>query len=416
MHSSSIVVPYMLVKMNILFCSKKTAFGTEPVGGAETSMRLMAEALTRADSSSVYLIFGIERKVSPPEPRVLDGITIYHYFTSRYFLLERIAGKLGLKRVVYALEKAVSKFVLGRLLQVIVDRYDIGVMYTSYDRDILLPLLDLKRKKIITAKIVMRMAGLYWYERAVGDAARVDEYEYIFNNVDSINYLSPSFKKLAESKMYELNMRVSPKNEFICDIGSGLAPNYKAALKKIDSKEFLMVAVMRFSDYQKRQDLLLHALASIKDVIPVKAIFIGSGICQQEMVGLAHELGIADRVRFVEFLTQQALWQEMGESDLLCHPCEYEGVSKIILESMALGLPVLASNVTPLQDYVCDGETGFLVDNEPEAWAEKIIFLYNNRDMLDKASCNALRYIEEHHTPGKNILKYIEHFKSLLGG
>lgn len=379
-------------------------------------MRLMAEALTRAGSSPVYLIVGTERNGPSPEPYVLDGITIYHYFTSHYPLAQRIAGKLGLKRVVYALEKAVSKFMLGRLLQAIVARHDIGVMYTSYDRDILLPLLDLKRKKIITAKIVMRMAGLYWYERAVGNAALVDAYEYIFNNVDSINYLSPSFKKIAESKMHELNMRVSPKNEFICDIGSGLAPKYQATLKKPDSKEFLIVVVMRFSDYQKRQDLLLHALAIIKDVIPVKTVFIGSGICRQEKVELAHELGISERVVFAGHMNQQALWQEMGGADLLCHPCEYEGVSKIILESMALGLPVLASNVTPLQDYVCDGETGFLVDNEPEAWAEKITFFYNNRHMLNKAAENAARYIEEHYTPGKNILKYIEQFTLLSDG
>lgn len=405
-----------VVEMNILFCSKKTAFGTEPVGGAETSMRLMAEALARSDNSSVYLIFGTEKKVPTPGPCEIDGITIYYYFTSRFFLIERIAGKLGIKRLAYTLERSVSKFVLGRLLKALIARHDIGVVYTSYDRDILLPLIDLKRKKIITAKIVMRMAGLYWYERAVGNDALVDCYEYIFNNVDAINYLSPSFKKLAESKMHELNMRVSPRNEFICDIGSGMAPNHENILKKCDSKEFLIVVIMRFSDYQKRQDVLLHALAIIKDVLPVKAMFIGSGICRQEMVGLANELGVAEQVVFAEHMHQQVLWQEMDRADMLCHPCEYEGVSKIILESMALGLPVLASNVTPLQDYVCDGETGFLVDNDPEAWAEKIIFFYNNRDMLNKVSINAAKYIKEHHSPDKNILEYIEHFKSLSDG
>ena len=65
--------------MEILFCSKKTAFGTEPVGGAETSMRLMAESLAGAGKRPVYLVFGIEKKGPLPKHRVLGGITLHHY-------------------------------------------------------------------------------------------------------------------------------------------------------------------------------------------------------------------------------------------------------------------------------------------------------------------------------------------------
>jgi len=50
--------------MEILFCSKKTAFGSTPVGGAETSMRFMAEVLTQTDCKPIYLVVGINKKAS----------------------------------------------------------------------------------------------------------------------------------------------------------------------------------------------------------------------------------------------------------------------------------------------------------------------------------------------------------------
>ena len=72
----------------------------------------------------------------------------------------------------------------------------------------------------------------------------------------------------------------------------------------------------------------------------------------------------------------------MRRADLLCHPCEHEGVSKIILEAMMLGLPVLASDVPPLPDYVIEGETGYRVANTPEAWAAKLVEIAAAKDRL----------------------------------
>lgn len=407
--------PGEAIFMNILFCSKKTAFGGRPVGGAETSMRLMAETLVKGGGKPVYLIFGVDKAVPAMAPKDVNGITLYHYCTARYLFLEAIADRIRLPGCVLRLEQFVNKIVLRRVLKFISRKHAVDIVYTSYDKDILVPLLAFKQKHKCAFKVVMRMAGLYWYERIVDGTTPASEYEFIFNHVDAINYLSPSFKALAESRMRELGMRVRPRNEFICDIGSGLEPRCAAGAEASGREKFTIVTVMRFSNYQKRQDILLRAIAMLKDSLAVEALFIGSGIRRTEMIALAKSLGIEDRVRFVEYMPQQALWQEMAGADLLCHPCEYEGVSKILLEGMAMGLPVLASNVSPLQDYVFDGQTGFLADNTPEAWARTISFLCNDRELLGRVSGSAVRYIREHQLPGENIKKYLGHFRALTG-
>ena len=134
-----------------------------------------------------------------------------------------------------------------------------------------------------------------------------------------------------------------------------------------------MVAT-RFAAPQKRQDLLIEAVGLLRDRLPVKVTMIGTGG--------AREAGVAPPRRARARRTDRdppvhaaggALGDGCGGADLLCHPCEHEGVSKIILEAMMLGLPVLASDVPPLPDYVIEGETGYRVANTPEAWAARLV-------------------------------------------
>ena len=113
-------------------------------------------------------------------------------------------------------------------------------------------------------------------------------------------------------------------------------------------------------------------------------------------------------------MEQQQLWQEMRQADLLCHACDYEGTSKIILESMALGLPVLASDVTPVNDYVIDGYNGFLVDNDPAMWAEKITALACDKSERIRVSLNSMAYINENYNPFNNVSLYESHFDEIL--
>ena len=76
----------------------------------------------------------------------------------------------------------------------------------------------------------------------------------------------------------------------------------------------------------------------------------GEGPMQGELQDLARELGVKDRVRFVGFLSQARLREQFYESHIFLHPSELgadgnqEGVPNAMLEAMASGLPVFATN------------------------------------------------------------------------
>lgn len=92
----------------------------------------------------------------------------------------------------------------------------------------------------------------------------------------------------------------------------------------------------------------------------------GEGPLEGSLRELARELGVADRVDFTGFLTQEALRAKLYESHLFVHPSELgadgnqEGVPNSLLEAMATGLPVFATRHGGIAEAVEHGVSGWL--------------------------------------------------------
>jgi colanic acid/amylovoran biosynthesis glycosyltransferase len=94
----------------------------------------------------------------------------------------------------------------------------------------------------------------------------------------------------------------------------------------------------------------------------------GKGPLQAHLEELAEELGIASKVHFHGFLSQQELMQLYADSHIFLHPSEtppdqnQEGIPNSILEAMSTGLPVAATRHGGIPEAVEQGRGGFLVD------------------------------------------------------
>lgn len=124
-----------------------------------------------------------------------------------------------------------------------------------------------------------------------------------------------------------------------------------------DDVAAIMVARL---DRLKGQDLLLRALAHLAPHEPrLKVVIVGDGPERDDLVGLAAQLGIADRVVFTGL--RRDVPRLLAAADLGVLPSAHEGVPMSVIEQMAAGLPVVASAVGGLPDIVHDGEEGYLV-------------------------------------------------------
>ena len=88
---------------------------------------------------------------------------------------------------------------------------------------------------------------------------------------------------------------------------------------------------------------------------------------------LAADLGLGDRVRFVDPQPHHLLSTYYRAADVCLVPSRSESFGLVALEAGACGTPVIASNVGGLQTIIDHGSTGFLVDaRDPALWAAYI--------------------------------------------
>ena len=92
-----------------------------------------------------------------------------------------------------------------------------------------------------------------------------------------------------------------------------------------------------------------------------------------------------------------------------------EGVSNAIMESMAFGVPVIATNSGGTPEIIKDKENGFLLEkNNTYELKEQILILLNNQDLRNRLAINAANTIREHFLLEKKTQQYIGLYKSLM--
>ena len=122
---------------------------------------------------------------------------------------------------------------------------------------------------------------------------------------------------------------------------------------------------------QKRFDVLLRAFDRVRRVRPEVRLFIaGEGALRRDLESAARDLGLARACRFLGYRADvPALHHGL---DLFVQSSEYEGTPNVVLEAMALGTPIVATEVGGTSDLIDHDVHGLLVpprDPEALAWA-----------------------------------------------
>lgn len=117
-------------------------------------------------------------------------------------------------------------------------------------------------------------------------------------------------------------------------------------------------------DPVKQLDVLLEAVAGIKDDT-VRVVLVGDGPETPRLVELARTLGLASRALFPGEVVDAA--KLFPAFDVYAAPSRKEGLPLAVLEAMALGLPVVASDIAAHREVL--GDSAGLVDASPPAVA-----------------------------------------------
>ncbi len=134
----------------------------------------------------------------------------------------------------------------------------------------------------------------------------------------------------------------------------------------------------------KGQIHLIQAMPKIRQHCPeAHLVLVGDGPLRDELEKAATDLRVNDAVHFAGYREDVA--NCLADFDLFVLPSLNEGMGRVIVEAMAMRLPVVASDVCGIRDLVKDKVSGLLVPpSDHQALAEAIIHLLSNRALVER--------------------------------
>jgi glycosyltransferase involved in cell wall biosynthesis len=133
----------------------------------------------------------------------------------------------------------------------------------------------------------------------------------------------------------------------------------------------------------KRTDDLLTTLAALRQSgTDALLLLVGDGDDRARLEQRAHDLGLARFCFFVGYQEEVAPWYAVCNAVVLTSASE--GTPVTIIEALAAGRPVVATDVGGVRDVVDDGETGFLIPaQDTDALAERLRVLANDAGLRE---------------------------------
>jgi colanic acid/amylovoran biosynthesis glycosyltransferase len=166
-----------------------------------------------------------------------------------------------------------------------------------------------------------------------------------------------------------------------------------------------VIAVGRLEKQKGFNYLLSAAHQLLRQNIDIEVELIGEGDESDALRAMTRELQITDKVRFRGWLTFDEVRNAMRQATIMAHPSPDlgDGVPNVIKEAIALGTPVIASNVAGIPELLDNGRCGMLVPpRDIKGLADAIKTLLSNEAMRRKYADAARKHAEQKYDLWRN--------------
>ena len=124
----------------------------------------------------------------------------------------------------------------------------------------------------------------------------------------------------------------------------------------------------------KSHDFIIRALPMVLEKFPnVQLRIIGEGPERARLLSTAQQVGVLDWVELMGHVPNAQLQRWYNAADVFCLASSREGWANVLMESMACGTPVVATNVYGAPEIITTDKVGILVERSPEKIARGLI-------------------------------------------
>jgi glycosyltransferase involved in cell wall biosynthesis len=257
------------------------------------------------------------------------------------------------------------------------------------------------------------------------------DYNNIFDQVERINDLTVGKYTLREAdkviaisnatKNYVLSLGAKPSKIQVIHNGVDLQrfkpqPEIKQEMRKKlgISKDAKVVLTVRRLVYKNGIDTLIDsANLAIKKNKKIVFLAVGKGPDMSSMQQQIKELGLEGNFKLAGFVPDEELHLYYNTADLFVLPSKSgEGLPLVAQESMACGLPVIATNVGGISEILVKGYGKLVPANNPEALAEAILEFAEINFEEKRGELRAI--VEENFGWDRNVARLVEIYEELI--
>ena len=194
----------------------------------------------------------------------------------------------------------------------------------------------------------------------------------------------------------DLIARLGVDEERLVHIPNGLDLS-QWALRRGDPDDVpLILCAARFVPRKRHEDLLEALAALARAGRSFRGVLAGGGPALEDMRGLSSSLGLDGLVELPGRLDTNAVRKLIERAAVVCLVSSSEGMPGTLMEAMAMGVPVVGTDVGGTNELVVDGESGLLVPAyDPPALARTLARLLDDPDLRARIGAGGRRRMEE---------------------
>lgn len=242
-------------------------------------------------------------------------------------------------------------------------------------------------------------------------------FKKIFTKADTVQTISNYLADFARQMGYEGNIEVVPNGVDVAHFSKkySLAElhDLKERLGKKTGDKFV-ITTSRLVVKNAVSDII-KSLKYLPD--NVKFLVLGGGYEMKALKKLADNEGLSGRIQFLGFVSHEDMPQYLQISDVFVRPSLSEGFGNSFIEAMAAGLPVVATPVGGIVDFLKDGETGLFCEvSNPQSIADKINTFLNDDSLREKIIAHAAKMVVERYEWNKISRDMLKIFVAVSNG
>lgn len=374
-----------------------TFYYPEVKGGAEYSVKKLAEALQADDNEIIVLSSG-----NANNDEIIDGIKVLR---RKFYSIYHSYGK-------------VNKNVIAMLFHRILD------FWNPMNRDIIIDVIRKEKPDIIHTNNIYEITPIIWKvakengihtihtirdyylmcfktnllkkNNAICDKPNIGCRVYQCINRKFTNYVdvltAPSnmmIKEVENRRFFEKSQHTVVYNA--CEFNTE-SVSLNCVKKKVDNT-ITFVYLGGFHEH-KGIDILLEAFKNLENS-NARLIFAGKG----EKAQMIKEAAIKDsRIHYVGFLDEPQITELLNRCDVLVCPSLWnEPFGRVVLDAYKSGMPVIASRIGALPEIVQEGKTGILIKPGVSKELKNAMNCFlNDNEFLEKCKSNLLAKLTEY--------------------